>query len=208
MGVWEPRKNEATGTRAKGLSKKSMNYWQTELVRLRGVEPDDGETFWRWNQDSEMARNLDFVWPPVSAAQVRRWAESVAEKKLEGDSFDWVIENSEGGQVGFIHTHNCHPRSGVFRYGVGIEARHRRKGYAAAAILLVLRYYFQELRYQKVNVTMHSENGASRALHERLGFLHEGTIRRAEFTGGRYLDAFCYGLTIEEWEERYGETGR
>ena len=185
-----------------------MNYWQTEFVRLRGVEPDDGETFWRWNQDSEMARNLDFVWPPVSAAQVRRWAESVAEKKLEGDSFDWVIENSEGAQVGFIHTHNCHPRNGVFAYGVGVEAHHRRKGYAAAAILLVLRYYFQELRYQKVNVTMHSENGASRALHERLGFSHEGTIRRAVFTGGRYLDTFCYGLTIEEWEERYGETDR
>lgn len=185
-----------------------MNYWQTDLVRLRGVEPEDGETFWRWNQDSEMARNLDFVWPPVAVAQVRQWAASEAEKKLEGDSFSWVIENSEGMLVGFIHTHNCHPRSGVFKYGVGVESRHRRKGYAAAAILLVLRYYFQELRYQKVNVQMHGENGASRALHERLGFVHEGTIRRAVFTAGRYLDELYYGLTVEEWEQRYGEAGR
>ena len=185
-----------------------MNYWQSDLVRLRGVEPEDGEIFWRWNQDSEMARDLDFVWPPVSVAQVRRWAASTAEKMLEGDSFNWVIENSEGMQVGFVHTHSCHSRSGIFKYGVGVEARHRRKGYAASAILLVLRYYFQELRYQKVNVQMHSENGASRALHERLGFVHEGTIRRAVFTGGRYLDELCYGLTVEEWEQRYGEAGR
>ena len=185
-----------------------MNYWQTDLIRLRGVEPEDGEIFWRWNQDSEMARNLDFVWPPVSVAQVRQWAAAEAQKKLENDSFSWVIENGEGSPVGSIHTHNCHPRSGVFNYGLGVEARQRRKGYAAAAILLVLRYYFQELRYQKVTIRMHGENDASRALHERLGFVREGAVRRAIFTGGRYLDELYYGMTVEEWRQRYEEGAR
>lgn len=36
-----------------------MNYWQTDLIHLRGVEPEDGDIFWHWNQDSEIARNLD-----------------------------------------------------------------------------------------------------------------------------------------------------
>ena len=182
-----------------------MNYWQTDLIRLRGVEPEDGDTFWGWNQDSEMIRNLDFVWPPTSAAQVRQWAEAEAQKKFDGDSFDWVIENGEGTAVGFIHTHNCAPRSGVFRYGLGVDASHRRKGYASAAILLVVRYYFQELRYQKVNAQIHGENDASRALHERLGFVREAALRRVIFTGGRYLDELYYGMTIEEWRQLYGE---
>ena len=181
-----------------------MNYWQTELIRLRGVEPEDGDTFWRWNQDSEMARNLEFVWPPVSLSQVRDWATAESKKKMAHDSFSWVIEDSEGTPVGFIHTHNCHPRNGVFRYGLGVEASQRRKGYAAAAILLILRYYFQELRYQKVNVQMHSENTSSRALHEGLGFVREGAVRRAIFTDGRFLDEFFYGMTVEEWQQRYG----
>ena len=185
-----------------------MNYWQTDLIRLRGVEPEDGDTFWRWNQDSEMARNLEFVWPPVSLAQVRQSTAADAQKKLENDSFGWIIDNSEGTAVGFIHTHNCHPRNGVFKYGLGVEARHRRKGYAAAAILLVLRYYFQELRYQKVTIQMHSENEASRALHERLGFVREGRVRRAIFTRGRYLDELYYGMTVEEWQQRYGEAAQ
>ena len=181
-----------------------MNYWQTEFIRLRGVEPEDGDTFWRWNQDSEMARNLEFVWPPVSLSQVREWAAAESKKKMERDSFRWVIEDSDGTPVGFIHTHNCQPRNGVFKYGLGVEASHRRKGFAAAAILLILRYYFQELRYQKVNVQMHSENTSSQALHERLGFVREGAVRRAIFTDGRFLDELFYGMTIEEWQQRYG----
>ena len=180
-----------------------MNYWQTELIRLRGVEPEDGDTFWRWNQDSEMARNLEFVWPPVSLSQVREWAAAEAKRKMENDSFSWVIEGHDGTPVGFIHTHNCHARNGVFKYGLGVDAAYRRKGYAAAAILLILRYYFQELRYQKVTVQMHSENDSSRSLHEKLGFVREGAVRRAIFTDGRYLDELYYGMTVEEWQQRY-----
>ena len=89
-----------------------------------------------------------------------------------------------------------------------MEASHRRQGYAAAAILVILRYYFQELRYQKVTIQMHSENEASRALHERLGFVREGAVRRAIFTGGRYLDELFYGMTVDEWQQRYGEAAK
>ena len=184
-----------------------MNYWQTDLIRLRGVEPEDGDIFWHWNQDSEMARNLEFVWPPISIARVRQEAAADAQKKMENDTFNWIIEESNGTPVGFIHTHNCQPRNGVFKYGLGVDASQRRKGYAAAAILLILGYYFQELRYQKVTVQMHSENEASRALHERLGFVREGAVRRAIFTGGRYLDELYFGMTVEEWQQRYGEAG-
>ena len=182
-----------------------MNYWQTDLIRMRGVEPEDGDLFWSWNQDSEMALNLEFVWPPVSRAQVRQEIAAAAQKKMENDAFQWVIEDTNGTPVGFIHTHNCNPRYGVFKYGLGVEASHRRKGYAAAAILVILRYYFQELRYQKVTIQMHCENEASRALHERLGFVREGAVRRAIFTGGRYLDELFYGMTVDEWQQRYGE---
>lgn len=183
-----------------------MNYWQTEHIRLRGVEPEDAETFWRWNQDSEMARNLEFVWPPLSLAQVQEWAKEQAQKKLENDSFHWVIENRDGLPVGSISTHNCHPRSGAFKYGIAIAKAHQRRGYASAAILLVLRYYFQELRYQKVTVQLHSDNTASRQLHEGLGFRHEGTVRRVVFSRGRHLDELYFGMTREEWQERHRDS--
>jgi RimJ/RimL family protein N-acetyltransferase len=178
-----------------------MNFWQGQLVRLRGVEPSDAETFARWNLDSETARELDFVWPPVSLALVRKDLEELSLKRLDGDAFTWVVEDASAAAVGSISTHGCNPRTGVFGYGLSVAREHRRRGYATEAVMLVLRYYFQELRYQKCLVGVHSNNPASVALHEKLGFVREGTLRRMHYTGGRFHDAYHYGMLKEEWEQ-------
>ena len=177
-----------------------MNFWQGRLVRLRGVEPSDAETFAHWNLDSEAAREVDFVWPPVSLAQIRHELEGVSLRKLEADAFTWVIEDADAQAVGSIATHTCDHRRGVFRYGLVVAREHRRRGYAAEAVPLVLKYYFEELRYQKCLVGVHSNNPASVALHEKLGFVREGTLRRMVYTGGRFYDEYHYGMLSEEWE--------
>ena len=176
-----------------------MNYWQGKRVRLRGIEPSDAEHFIRWNLDSERARHLDFVWPPTSNASVQAWVEAQSRQKLEHDSFHWVIENHDGDPVGSISTHNCTPRYGTFSYGIDVAPEHQRQGYAREAIRLVLRYYFEELRYQKVTVPVHSDNEASIRLHEGLGFQREGTHRRMFYTQGHFVDVIWFGMTIEEF---------
>ena len=65
---------------------------------------------------------------------------------------------------------------------------------------LVLKYYFEELRYQKVTVPVHADNAASIAFHENLGFQREGTLRRMIFTHGRHVDEHWYGMLAEEFE--------
>ena len=178
-----------------------MNFWQGRLVRLRGAEPSDAETFARWNLDSELARDVDFVWPPVSLAFIRKDLEELSLKKLEADAFTWVVEDADGNAVGSISTHRCNSRTGVFRYGLSVAREHRRRGYATEAVLLVLKYYFEERRYQKCLVGVHANNPASVALHEKLGFVREGTLRRMVYTGGRFHDVHHYGMLKEEWEQ-------
>ena len=178
-----------------------MNFWQGEKVRLRGVEPSDAGEFFRWNLDSEMSRRLEYVWPPVSEERVRDFARQQSLKTLEGDAFTWVIEaRREGRAVGTIATHHCEPQHGTFMYGVHVAREHARRGYAAEAVRLVLKYYFEERRYQKATVSVHGYNAASVALHEKLGFRREGALRRMIYTNGEYFDQLWYGLTKEEWE--------
>lgn len=45
------------------------------------------------------------------------------------------------------------------------------------------------------------------ALHKKLGFVLEGRLRRMVFTGGHYYDELIYGMTQEEFAERYGAGG-
>jgi len=178
-----------------------MNFWQGKNVRLRGIEPSDAETFFAWNLDSETGSALEFLWPPVSLAQVKAEVAELSLKKLEDDRFKWIIEDASGMAVGSISTHECEPRRGTFSYGINVAREHRGKGYAGEAIMLVIRYYFDELRYQKVTVGVDELNAASIRLHEKLGFTREGTLRRMKFRQGRYCDIHLYGLTREEWEK-------
>jgi RimJ/RimL family protein N-acetyltransferase len=176
-----------------------MNYWQSERVRLRAIEPEDAVHFLHWNEESERGRLLDFLWPPSSAHAVGRWAEEQSRQGFEGETFHWVIENRDGEAVGSISTHDCNPRNGTFSYGVDIAPEHRGQGYAGEAIRLVLAYYFNELRYQKVTVPIHGDNPHSIRLHQRLGFQEEGRLRRMIYTQGGFVDLLWYGLTKEEF---------
>jgi RimJ/RimL family protein N-acetyltransferase len=186
----------------------SASIWQGERVWLRAIEPSDWEPYFAWNQDDEQACSVSNIPFPQSAEAVRQWAQQEATRKPEGDAFRFVIENKTSEVVGDLTTHNCDARVGSLLYGITIRREHRRNGYAAEAIALVLRYYFRELRYQKATVTVFSFNDASARLHEKLGFQLEGRIRRTQFTDGALHDELVYGLTAEEFAAGDGYRAR
>ena len=179
-----------------------MNTWEGKLVRLRALEPEDWEIHFEWNHDSDMPHNLHYIWFPQSRAAVRKNIGEGALKRPEDDKVDLVIETLAGEYVGFIGAHSTEPRNGTFKYGLAVLPHQQRKGYASEAILILLRHYFDELRYQKVVATVYSFNEASMRLHERLGFQLEGRLRRMIYSGGQYHDELIYGLTDDEFRAR------
>ncbi len=176
-----------------------MNFWEGKLIRLRSLEPEDAETIYDWDHDSEMARSVEYVWPPNSLARARRFAEETSKATPENDLITFAIETLAGELVGIISTHDCNRRSGTFEYGLAVRSEQRRRGYASEAIRIVCRYFFEELRYQKVTSFAYSWNTASIRLHERLGFQFEGRLRRMVYTRGAYHDLLAYGLTADEF---------
>jgi RimJ/RimL family protein N-acetyltransferase len=181
-----------------------VDIWRGRLVRLRAVEPGDWEAHVAWNQDSDMSRRADHVWFPSSTAHVKRWAEEASSQAGEGDNFAFEIEAlADGALAGHIVVNRCDRRVGSFSYGIAALPTQQRRGYASEAILLVARYYFQELRYQKMNAQVYSFNAPSLALHEKLGFTREGTLRRMVFTGGQYYDVIEFGMTDDEFSARH-----
>ncbi|WP_245790754.1 GNAT family N-acetyltransferase [Streptomyces monashensis] len=117
-------------------------------IRLRGIEPDDWTAFMRIAEDEEGLGDL--LNPSRSAEGFRAWAKEQASAKSDGDGFQLAIEAVDTGElVGAVGSHHADPRAGWFEYGVTIGADHRRKGYAAEAVTLVLRFMFAERRYHK-----------------------------------------------------------
>jgi len=166
------------------------------------LEPEDWEVHYEWNHDTEMSRALHYVWFPQSRAAVKKWVDEAAGNRPETHKVDFVIETLAGEHAGVIGVPEFEQRNGTFKYGVAIRAQHQRKGYASEAIMILLRHYFNELRYHKVNATVYSFNEASIKLHERLGFQLEGRLRQMIYTHGTYHDELIFGLTAEEFRDR------
>ncbi len=181
------------------------NIFKGRLVRLRAVEPADWEFFHRMDDSTTLfGRMTDEIWFPASKEWTKNWTEELAKGKHENDEFRFQIEALDTGDlVGTINTHTTNPRVGTFSYGIAIASEHQRKGYAVDGVCLVLRYFFHEKRYQKVNAEVFSYNEPSIKLHERLGFALEGRLRRMIYTGGQYHDTLIYGMTREEFDAKY-----
>jgi len=177
-----------------------MNYFQGKNIRLRAIELSDVATLVEWDLHSEVGRYMHFLTPPQSEAAIKAFIEKESLKKLEDDRYFWIIENSAGDAVGYIDT-RTDPRHGCFEYGVSVVPDQKCKGYASEAIMMVVAYYFDHLRYQKVTAGVHSNNEASMGLHKKLGFQLEGTLRNMIYQEGGYIDLHYFGLTIDEYRK-------
>ncbi|MBW7456064.1 GNAT family N-acetyltransferase [Paenibacillus sepulcri] len=177
------------------------NIWTGSKVRLRSIVPGDWEKFHHNDYDTETARLCDVTHFPRSEEGTRSWADNQASLGPDNDNIMLAIETHEGELIGSINTHSCDARHGTFKYGVAIFREHWRKGYAAEAVRLLLRYYFEELRYQKATAHVYAFNESSKALQEHLGFQQEGRLRNMLFTKGQHYDELVYGLLRSEYDQ-------
>lgn len=192
-------------TRARKLqSMSSVNEFEGQRTRLRAVEPEDWEVFHAMDLDTELSR-LDWdTHFPSSKAGHREWAERESSRPTD-DRTRFAIETLDGTVVGTINVAFANRRHGVFSYGLGLAREHRRKGYGREAVLMVLRFFFRELGYHKVEVGVYGFNEGSLLFHDALGMQREGCKRSCHFTQGRYHDEILFGMLSEEFDARYGE---
>jgi RimJ/RimL family protein N-acetyltransferase len=179
------------------------NIFQGKRVRLRAVEPSDWETYWKWSNDTNAQRAESDIGFPATHEEIRAWAERESKRQGKDEECYCIIETLDGEAVGRINSHTCDIRNGTFMFALVIPPENRCKGYATEAIRLLIRYYFDERRYQKCTSLVYSFNEPSMHLHESIGFILEGRIRRMLYALGDYHDQLYYGMTKEEFDEKY-----
>jgi len=116
-----------------------------------------------------------------------------------GQSFGLWWEGALVGTAGFVWIDAAN-HSAAIGYWLAQEAEGH--GLMSAAVKALLRHGFRTLKLNRIEIRVGVRNRRSRAIPERLGFRHEGTLRQAECLAERHVDHAVYGLLASEWRKR------
>jgi ribosomal-protein-serine acetyltransferase len=105
----------------------------------------------------------------------------------------------EGKIVGCIGLHWIDWNISKTSIGYWMASDYQGKGIMTKSCKAVIDYIFQELKLNRVEIRVAELNRKSRAIPERLGFTHEGTVRSAERLYDHYVDHMIYGVLKDEW---------
>jgi [ribosomal protein S5]-alanine N-acetyltransferase len=89
--------------------------------------------------------------------------------------------------------------------GYWIDQDHAGQAYAPEALLVLLRFAFEQLQLHRVQVSIIPRNERSRRVVEKLGLRDEGVALRYLEINGVWEDHVRYAITVEEWHERRDE---
>jgi ribosomal-protein-serine acetyltransferase len=106
-----------------------------------------------------------------------------------------------GQLVGSISVHEIDWINKKTSFGYWLSHPYQGKGIMTGACRRLIHYLFVDLKLNRVEIRACTENTRSRAVPERLGFKHEGTIRQAEWINNQYYDCEVYGFLAYEWKK-------
>ncbi len=85
--------------------------------------------------------------------------------------------------------------------GYWLDAAFHRKGIMRRTLQKVLEIGFEQYACEKIKIRCATTNERSCNIPQKLGFVHEGVLRKDIVVNGRVMDANMYALLRCEWEE-------
>jgi [ribosomal protein S5]-alanine N-acetyltransferase len=164
------------------------------VVRLRLPADADVPRIVEACRDPDVSRYTT-VPNPYQPSHTVEWMQRGLAGIAAGTDVHTVIAEADGSDVlGTISLHeiNRHAARCVAGYLIGPWARGR--GIAARSLRLLCRFAFDDLRLERVEVTIEPENAASRATAESVGFVQEGLLRSYMTIAGARRDMLMYSL--------------
>lgn len=134
----------------------------------------------------------------TSVADTLKFIKESLEQFARGEGFTVAILFQEK-WAGVIGYHELDQANRSIEIGYWLSADLQGRGIVTRACGFMVDYAFNELGLNRVAICCAVDNRRSRAIPERLGFKHEGTLRQAEFLYDDLVDHAVYGLLAEEW---------
>jgi len=170
-----------------------------EKVKLVPFDHEREKVFWElWDHQSNDFQPLDII--PVSQPASPIQNENSENHSLNGALFI-MHTTSDDKIIGFVALDGFDwaARSGWVGIGIGDEA-YKGKGYGTEAMRLLLRYAFDGLNLNRLNLNVVSYNERAIRSYEQVGFRYEGTQREVILKEEQRWDIVDMGILRQDWE--------
>jgi ribosomal-protein-serine acetyltransferase len=172
-----------------------------ETTSLRVLREDDCADLFAVTEANRafLRRWLPWVDAVTSEEDSRSFLATVIEQRKEGrgPTFGILCDGALKGVVGYLPIDRVN-RVGEIGYWLAEDAQGR--GVMTACCRFVVRYGFLTLDLNRIQIAAGTENVASRAVPERLGFKLEGILRGRENLHGTFIDHAMYAQLRSEFD--------
>lgn len=180
------------------------DIFRGKLVRLTAEDPKImAQHYSRWSVDTKFLRLMDSdPARPYSIKALQEWLEKELEKDQPDEVYFMIRSLKDDRLLGDVGLDGIQWNHGDTFMGIGLDNRDDwGKGYGSDALQLILNYAFNELNLFRVSLNVFEYNPRAIHVYEKVGFVHEGRLRRCLNRDGRRWDMLYMGITRHEWAE-------
>lgn len=173
-----------------------------QLCRLRPIRRSDAMISIGWRNNPEIRNAVMGYRFPVTETMEDRWYDQVLAEQSGRRATFAIEENIDGVFIGFVHLTEIDWPSRAAQFGIVIGDTSRQcRGIGSEASRLALRYAFNTLNLDRLELRVSEPNTRARHIYQKLGFREEGRLRRAAFIDGVAIDVMVMGILREEFAD-------
>ena len=166
-------------------------------INIRPWKEGDENSLVKYANNVNISRNLRELFPhPYTLRDARTWI-AFNKDMLPALNMAVILSDQVIGAIGIALKEDIYRKNAEIGYWIGEPFWGR--GYATAAVRLMVDHTFLNYDVTRIYASMFEHNIASRKVLEKAGFRHEATFKKALFKNGRYADEIIMSLLKEDY---------
>lgn len=168
---------------------------ETERLLLRRFKRGDAQAmFDNWASDPEVAAYI--TWPPAkSVADVMQTLDNWIGDYAKPDYYQWAITIKGSDEpIGSIGAVDKNDGIRMVHIGYCIGRPWQNKGYMTEALSFLIRFFIDDIHYNRVEARHDPRNVASGRVMQKAGMAFEGIKRQADWNNQGLCDSAMYAI--------------